>query len=871
MKKFIKFFSCMLAAALVFAACNGGGKSGSSDKAAVKQGATVDKVIYSVATDQTIALKDVIEGKADVLFSPMPPSLIHGLSDADREKIDIYGVPSGYWTLLFNPIPNKAPYTWKEQSGEEFFNPLAIQEVRYAFNWIINRKKLVDELLLGEGKPMYTPCQVGLPGAYRYNILATKFGINEAGDEQKALDMIENAMNKAASLPENKGKLVKEGGKWLYKGKPVTIKSVMRVDDPQGRLPAARYIHAQIEKAGITVEGLERDRKTAGALVYGGNPANIDWTMYLEGWGSGGFYVTWETPLCQMYAPFYGYMPGGQEADFWNYENAQLDVYGKKAAYGQYLKADDFFDETQKMCALGIQEAIRVYVVSDNQLFVANKARIKSRLLYGVANGFNGWTIRYADVDKDTDGPYKDLRVLRVLLHSAQGSLFMTEWDPVGGQGFSDTYSSAFYQATCDVSHIDNPAVGRSEFLGSTVDVASTKFAPKLVKTGKKTPEGDDELVMGGDIPVPPEAVMYDTKTKKWMPADSSQTVATSATGKLVDGFYWHNGEAYDIYDVRYATAFAFEWCTQDGNDDPYFDAPISGVMLPDLQTIKGFVFNQDGSVTTYKNYYHAPAEYETAVSVGAVSGKAAGPGRNNLVPWEIYEALSEIVAHGSKSGKIYNFAKDGGERGIEANVKNPDCVADIKSKLEDFLSEKHIPASLKGFVDENYCINRYKASIAFIEKYGNAFITNGPLMFEKIDQLTSSVILTAWDKYPYKSDYFPNLFSTELTSIDYIKAPVAPSADKDAVFEVTVSKRVYPEVETVPLEKGNIIGRLQLPSGGEKVYQAQAVGGGKFTITVPASDLATFEKGVEYVMVVLSSIADEPPEANSASLTLLK
>ncbi|QSI05603.1 ABC transporter substrate-binding protein [Treponema pedis] len=865
MKKFIKFFSCMLAAALVFAACNGGGKSGSSDKAAVKQGATVDKVIYSVATDQTIALKDVIEGKADVLFSPMPPSLIHGLSDADREKIDIYGVPSGYWTLLFNPIPNKAPYTWKEQSGEEFFNPLAIQEVRYAFNWIINRKKLVDELLLGEGKPMYTPCQVGLPGAYRYNILATKFGINEAGDEQKALDMIENAMNKAASLPENKGKLVKEGGKWLYKGKPVTIKSVMRVDDPQGRLPAARYIHAQIEKAGITVEGLERDRKTAGALVYGGNPANIDWTMYLEGWGSGGFYVTWETPLCQMYAPFYGYMPGGQEADFWNYENAQLDVYGKKAAYGQYLKADDFFDETQKMCALGIQEAIRVYVVSDNQLFVANKARIKSRLLYGVANGFNGWTIRYADVDKDTDGPYKDLRVLRVLLHSAQGSLFMTEWDPVGGQGFSDTFSSAFYLATNDVAAFDHLATGRYENWISVTDVDNAKFAPKLVK------DKNGDMVMGGDIPVPKEAVVYNSASKKWVPADTSQTVSSAATGKLVDGYYWHNGQPVDIHDIRFVSALNVDWCTKDGDNDPYYDKPLSDSLSTHLNTTKGMVFNEDGSITTYKNYFHAPILRYTAIVVGGIEPKALNPGRSTCVPWDIYEALSEIVAHGSKSGTVYNFAKDGGEGGVEANIKNPDCVADIKAKLQDFIAEKHIPASLKDFVTEDYVIKRYQASIDFIDKYDHAVISSGPLMFEKIDTLTNSVILSAVDNYPYKSDYWPMIFRTDLTVIDHIKAPVNPSSDKDAVFEITVSKYAFPEVETTPLDKGTVKGYLQLPSGGEKIYESKAMGGGKFTITVPASDLAGFEKGVEHIMVVLSSIADEPPQAQSVSFTVLK
>ena len=169
--------------------------------------------------------------------------------------------------------------------------------------------------------------------------------------------------------------------------------------------------------------------------------------MYLEGWGSGGFYVTWETPLCQMYSPFYGYMPGGGEAEFWNYSNEKLDVLGKKAAYGQYLTAEEFFSETTDMCAIGMGEAVRVYVVSQNDLFVANRGRFNSRLFYGTSDGFNGWTVRCADVKPDADGPYKGKRVLRVLQYSAQGSLFMSEWDPVGGQGFSDSYSTAFFNA----------------------------------------------------------------------------------------------------------------------------------------------------------------------------------------------------------------------------------------------------------------------------------------------------------------------------------------------------------------------------------------------------------------------------------------
>lgn len=874
MKKLFKFLSCMLAVAFVLTACTGKTDTGRAvTDSPVKDGIYADKVIFLVSTDETIALKDVVEGKADLLYTQASPSILRKLSDADRDKIDIYPVPSGYWSLFFNPIPNKAPYTWKSETAEEeTFNPFAIKEIRFAFNWIMDRKKLVDEILFGEGAPMYTPCISGLPGTYRYNLLPAQFGITDTGDEQKALDMIKTAMEKAAELPELKGLLVFENGKWMYKGKPVTVKSILRTDDPTRRLPAARYINAQFEKAGITVEGVERDRMTAGQLVYGGNPADLDWHLYLEGWGSGGTSKYHEGALSQMYAPFYGYMPGAMEGSYWNYENGKLDEYGKKAVYGQYLTGDEYWKETVEMCSLGIQEAVRVYICSQNDLYVANKARFGSRLFYGLGDGFNGWTIRCADVKPDTDGPYKGQRVVRVMQFSAKGSLFMSQWDVIGGQGFSDTYSSAFYRLLSDGnSYIDNPCTADLEDFFCKVDTASYKADPKLVATGKKTDEGDDEYEMGGNIPVSADAVLYNSDKKAWEKVGAGLTSACTATGKTVDGYYWHNGEPCDIYDVRYALAFPREWGMQNGEDDQYYDSNLGAFYEPGFKTEKGYVFNADGSITAFTNVFTAYDSDMSAKVAGGVSAKAANPGRYTSVPWEIYEACSEMVVTGSKSGTIYNFAKDGGGRGVEVHVIGVECVADIKAKLEELAEKKHIPHSLKGFITEDYAVKRYKASIAFIEKYGHAYISNGPCMIEKIDTVTNSVIIDAVDKYPYKSNYFPNLFINDMTTINYVKAPAAQSADKDAVYEITVAKYTYPNVEQTPLSDGVVEAKLQLPGGKEQAYTAVRKEAGKYTLTIPAADLAKLEKGVDYTVVIFSSIAKEPPATKSVKLSLLK
>ena len=147
---------------------------------AQKAGPIVDKVIYTVSMDQTLAMKDIVEGKADVFFQAVPPAILQTLSEADKAKLDIYTVPSGSWSLLTNPIPNKAPYTWTKSDGVTEFNPLAITEVRYALNWLFNRKKMIDEILKGDGDPMFTPMTPGQPGTYRYNLIASQLEIGRA-------------------------------------------------------------------------------------------------------------------------------------------------------------------------------------------------------------------------------------------------------------------------------------------------------------------------------------------------------------------------------------------------------------------------------------------------------------------------------------------------------------------------------------------------------------------------------------------------------------------------------------------------------------------------------------------------------------------
>ncbi len=839
-------------ALLTFSCGQAGGSASGIGQGSGKNGPIADKVIYEVRMDQTLAVKDIVEGKADVFFQSVPSAILNTLSDEDLDKLEIYAVPSGSWSLILNPIPNAAPYTWKEpKTGVTSFNPLAIKEVRFALNWLFNRQKMVDEILQGNGTPTYTPMTPGQPGTYRYNLIPAKYGVSPTGDERKALADIEAAITAAANLPENKGKLVKKGQFWQFNGKDVTIKFLIRVDDPNGRLPAGRYMADQIEKAGIKVDRQERDR-SAISIAYYSNPADLEYHIYTEGWGAGATRAWWDVTVSQMYAPYYGYMPGGADPALWNYVQAEIDELGQKGMNGQYLTADEYWAGNLRATELGFTDAVRINLVTQLDRYIANKARFNNRMAYGLGDGLNGWSIRTADVKPEADGS----KVLRVIQFSARGTLFMSAWNPVGVDGFSDVYSGAIADALCDPATFESPNNAKDTPLRTSYDVKAVKFDAAV--------EGDKIV---GKIPVPANAIKYDSASKTWKPVGEGVTSWSSGVGKHLPG-KWHNGVAIGLDDVMYAGAFVEEWANKDGDNDKYFDDAYSAQYTPANATVKGIVLNKDGSSTGYVDFYFPGDMDRVAATVAAVGTKAGNPGRQTVVAWDVYEVVAQLVAEGSASGTAYSFSDTEGLTTID--IVAPKVVEDIKAKYQELIDKKFVPASIKDYTTADKAVKRYQASLDFINKYGHAFIGNGPFMLTKIDTNTNSIIVEAFRDYPYKSDYWPKYFRQEITQIDNVKVPASPSKSADAVFEIAASSYVYPEVDMSPLsDKAKVELKLQLEGGGEKVYAAKFSKAGTFTATIPAADMANLKPGMPYTVVVMSSLANEAPSVVSVSLTL--
>lgn len=220
------------------------------------KGGIPDKIIFTGIENKEIALKNVREGKSDLFLSHVSQNK---LKDKDLE---MYQSTSEIWSLLLNPAPNGAPYQLKVNNNLEF-NPFAIREIRYALNFLLDRKYVVDEILKGFGGVNISPTISGTANSWKFEVQAKRMGISDKGNKEAAIKDINKAMEKAASLSENQGKLTKKNGFWYFLGKPVTIKFVIESDDSEEKKEFGNYFAKLLEESGLKVLKILENKEKA--------------------------------------------------------------------------------------------------------------------------------------------------------------------------------------------------------------------------------------------------------------------------------------------------------------------------------------------------------------------------------------------------------------------------------------------------------------------------------------------------------------------------------------------------------------------------------------------------------------------------------
>lgn len=798
------------------------------------KGPPLDIVYIEVRTSQETGIGDVATGKLDMFVWSSPPTVYNKLPEDWLRNINLIRSAAGYWSLIFNPVQDDPaiPGVVTTTGGEVHFNPFALREVRYAMNWLINRKYIIDQILAGGGAPMYTYPRPTHPAHKYFEPIISELGITPEGDPAKALKMIDNALTKAAEkiraygydLYKKEDPTAPAGYWWVFK-KPdgteeiVTVKFYIRIEDE--RHEEGLYVADQIEKAGIKVERLERDRRTCILTTYYTDPKDYEWNIYTEGWVSMTVWLYPDGGLTQFYAPWLGWMPGFQEAGWWQYENSTIDEISKRVYFMRVKSEEEYWQLCQQLAKLGIQEAIRVFVAETWEFFPVSK-RV-SNIAWDVGSGLWGrWTLRTADTPDHT---------LRVAEFSAAGALFMSAWNPIGG--IEDVYSSWIWYVVRDLG--DYPHPGTAEI----VPVRYSWDTPIEMDY-----EIDEEGNIIGKLPVDPDAVIYDPVNEEWKPVGEGVKAAVKAVYHFKWG-NWHHGQPMGMQDIRKVIAFAYEWSTQDYEGDPYYDEAYASSVAPYMETIKGFKFVDEDTMIVWGDYVHFDA--------GVVADYF---GWWATLPWEVLSAMEDMVANGGRAtGNKYGWEQTEGVEWLDLLTKTH--IEDLKASLQYFLDTKYIPPSLRGLVSWDEAEARYRAAIEWVERRGHGVISNGPFYIESYDPQARFMVLKAFrdPTYPFTPDYWQKRLALVTLAITGISAPTTPLAGEDVEVSVyAVTRMEYPQKSEEAAKTGYVTVNLIDPKG-MKVYSttAELVSPGEFKAVIPGSVTKGLPEG-SYTIQVLAA-----------------
>ncbi len=829
------------------------------------KGPIIDKVLFNARSQEDLGLMDVASGKSDLWNYGTSGAVFKRLPEDVRSRLEPYTVSgASYVGLLLNPFPNKAPYLSDaavDASGKARFNPLAIQKIRFTLNWLINRQKVVDEVFEGAGLPMFTPVVPGLPNASRFSLVASKLGMSDQGNERQAIADITAAMTEASVLPELKGRLVKGKTYWTFDGSPVSLNFVIRADDPNSRVPIGRYVADQIEKAGIKVERLEYDRTKASATVNRTDPATLQWNIYTEGLGSNETKAYWEMTIAYDYAPWASIMPGGNNKAFWNYQHPELDRLTQAVVGGNIAGSAEYWDNMLAAMNLGLKESVRIMVAGKTSYFTASKDRFASRVAYGIGDGLNKWSTYTADVKPEAGGPDAGKKIVRMTGFSSRGSLFMNAWDPVGTQGFGDTYSGTIVKQLSDLELEAHPATGVPMAVRATwSNLKSSAQAQSVPATAllwnAATQKWEAGLIYAKDA-----QGQYGYSSSATTPPAAAITAKSSATFSFRFGA-WHNGRPVDQNDYRYALAFPYDLSYKGGPNARLFDASYASGVNPRLARAKGYAFNKDGSITVWSDAFY-PMDQSQLAALMVPSLQVAAVNSGAVLPWEILEALRSLVSESSASGTAWSFNTEAAS--VEVDLLNPRLVADLKAKLAEFVTAKRIPAPLRGYVGAEAAVQGYKLALAWLDTHGHAYISNGGFMLDRYDPAANTGILGAFrDKaYPFEAGYWVKALRTDYSRVEAVMV-ADPKKGQDLKVAVRVGLVSYPAVASSPTDKATVTVSLMV---GDKAVDAVAksVKGRNYEALFPAATIDALAPGA-YTVVAEASLGtgDAPGFASS-------
>ncbi|MEK0336333.1 MAG: ABC transporter substrate-binding protein [Nitrosopumilus sp.] len=667
------------------------------DESYAEKSTFFDSVKFIQYLDENIALEEVRNGNLDVYYYRISPDRLE--NHQAREGLQVFDSTGGSYSILVNP------------ADSEEFNPFSSKDIRFALNYLIDRKLIVNELMGGFGFPIISYYSPSDPEYL--TVIEQLETFNFKYNPTLAEKIISQVLKEKGA--------VKIDEKWQFDSKPITITIFIRSDDPV-RKSIGEILAAELQKIGFTVKKDFGDLNKAFVVVYGSNPSDLKWSLYTEGWARSAFVRYDSVGLGQMYSPWFSSMPGFNNPSYWNYKNDRLDELTQKIYTGGFESSEKRSELIQEAVVEGINESVRIFIASKIDQYVANEN------VEGIVNDFGaGVPSRFTPINAKSNS---DKFVIGVK------QIYQGAWNPV--MGLSDTYSRHIWGI------ISDPATFKHPFTGETFPVRA-KWQVETAGPNEK-------------LSVPQEAKIWNPIFQKW----ENITPDTFATSKVTFDFEfsnWHNGQRMDINDILHSLYFTIEWGTQTDANDKTFDTEFTPRASQMIKTIIGVNSIDEDTIEVYVDYWHFD---EGEIADWAVLW--------NTMPWEISSAMEKAVMDGKVS-----FSRSGAtSKNVSwLSLIIPKDANIIKENLQEFKDLDFVPAALKeNYQNSQYFQNRYDASIKWIDDKNHAVISNGPFYLESYSPEARTITVNAFndDSYPFKIGKWAEFVKPEFPIITNIE-----------------------------------------------------------------------------------------------------
>lgn len=425
----------------------------------VRKGAWVDKIVFTAIDQAEEAVKQLQAGQIDIYaYSVSDPKLFETVkNDPNLAYTTAFG---SYTELTFNP------------AGPEFadgrLNPFSNPKIREAMNMLVDRSYIVQEIYGGLAKVKFTSLNSSFVDYARYVDTIRTLEAKYAYNLDKAAQIISDEMKAmGAELVD---------GKWTYKGQPVVLIFIIRVEDERKEI--GDYVASQLEKIGFQVDRQYKTRSEASPIWLRSRPSDGKWHVYTGGWittaisrDDGSNFGYFYTPLGSGSPLWQAYKPSSEFKEIatklWNNDFASMEERG--ALFGKAL-------------VLANEDSVRVWL-ADQVSFSPMSAKLQ--VAYDLAGGVAGsalypYTIRFVDQEGG-------------IVRWAQPGVLIDPWNPIAGSNW--VYDTTVYRATQDYAVVPDPFTGlswpqrieRAEVIvkeglpvAKTLDWVDLKFSPEI-------------------------------------------------------------------------------------------------------------------------------------------------------------------------------------------------------------------------------------------------------------------------------------------------------------------------------------------------------------------------------------------------------